>query len=156
MFNKCQLLSFSSLSSSTSSLLLLLSSYPSPCNNAAPAKSSPQTTHPILPFTLTQLSSCLRAAPVSVSSDHLQFDLLSSAIKGNNIQLNLGVSVMGLESEVGVSLPSLTTRVRYQGSVSGEKTLVTVKTHGLIQKNLNMPNMSHANHSDGENTAGRI
>ncbi|XP_066242709.1 BPI fold-containing family B member 1-like [Saccopteryx leptura] len=33
--------------------------------------------------------------PVSLGYDHLEFDLLSSAIKGNAIQLSLGVSVTG-------------------------------------------------------------
>lgn len=66
-----------------------------------------------------------------MSSGHLEFDLLSSAIKDNIVRLSLGVSVMDPESEVWTALPSLTPQGRHPGSVPGEKTLVPVRTHGL-------------------------
>ncbi|XP_059563560.1 BPI fold-containing family B member 1 [Myotis daubentonii] len=55
-------------------------------------------------------------APISVSSDHLQFDLLSSAIKDNNIQLNLGAKLLDSqgtetnrfsESAASLTIPAL-------------------------------------------------
>lgn len=58
-------------------------------------KAAPKAPHPILPSSLTELPSCPQAVPVSLGSDRLEFDVLSPAIKGNVIQLELGVSVMG-------------------------------------------------------------
>ncbi|XP_005879922.1 PREDICTED: BPI fold-containing family B member 1 [Myotis brandtii] len=55
-------------------------------------------------------------APISVSNDHLQFDLLSSAIKGNIIQLNLGAKLLNSqgtetkrfsESAASLTIPTL-------------------------------------------------
>lgn len=56
-----------------------------------------------------------------MSSGHLEFDLLSSAIKDNIVRLSLGVSVMDPESEVWTALPSLTPRADTRGLFPGRK-----------------------------------
>ena len=100
---------------------------------AQPAECSPQSAlsnTALLPHRTFFLS---QAAPISLGSNHLEFDPLSPAIKGNVIQLKLGVSVMGPQ-KYSRDITALLSppKIRHHGSVSGEKIPLRVRTRRLI------------------------